>query len=42
MFYLEAPAALDAGAAAALGLALHRQARAGGVHYQLLRAAAPD
>jgi 16S rRNA (guanine(966)-N(2))-methyltransferase RsmD len=42
MIYLEAPAALDADAAAALGLALHRQARAGGVHYQLLRAAAPD
>ena len=42
LIYLEAPAALDAEAAAALGLALHRQARAGGVHYQLLRAAAPD
>jgi 16S rRNA (guanine966-N2)-methyltransferase len=40
LIYLEAARALDVDAAAALGLALHRQDRAGAVHYQLLRAAA--
>jgi 16S rRNA (guanine(966)-N(2))-methyltransferase RsmD len=37
--YLEAARALDAAAAAALGLAVHRQDRAGAVHYALLRRA---
>lgn len=39
LIYLEAARALDSAAAAALRLALHRQDRAGAVHYQLLRAA---
>ena len=39
--YVEAPAAVDADAAAALGLAVHRAARAGAVHYQLLRKTTP-
>jgi 16S rRNA (guanine966-N2)-methyltransferase len=39
LIYLEAARALDLDAAAALGLALHRQDRAGAVHYQLLRTA---
>ena len=37
--YLEADRSVDAQAAAALGLALHRQGRAGAVHFHLLRAA---
>jgi 16S rRNA (guanine(966)-N(2))-methyltransferase RsmD len=40
LIYLEAARALEVDATAALGLALHRQDRAGAVHYQLLRAAA--
>jgi 16S rRNA (guanine966-N2)-methyltransferase len=40
LIYLEAARALDVDGAATLGLALHRQDRAGAVHYQLLRAAA--
>jgi 16S rRNA (guanine966-N2)-methyltransferase len=39
LIYLEAARALDVDGAATLGLALHRQDRAGAVHYQLLRAA---
>jgi 16S rRNA (guanine(966)-N(2))-methyltransferase RsmD len=35
--YVEAPAAVDAEAAAALGLAPHRDGRAGAVHFHLLR-----
>ncbi|MBV9891100.1 MAG: 16S rRNA (guanine(966)-N(2))-methyltransferase RsmD [Rhizobacter sp.] len=35
--YVEAPAAVGGDAAAARGLAVHRAARAGSVHYQLLR-----
>ena len=35
--YLEADRSVDAQAAAALGLALHRQGRAGAVHFHLLR-----
>jgi len=35
--YVEAPAAVDADAAAALGLAPHREGRAGAVHFHLLR-----
>ena len=35
--YLEADRSVDAPAAAALGLALHRQGRAGAVHFHLLR-----
>jgi len=38
--YVEAPTPVDAEAAAALGLAPHRDARAGAVHYQLLRRSA--
>jgi 16S rRNA (guanine(966)-N(2))-methyltransferase RsmD len=38
--YVEGPAAIADDAAAALGLAAHRAARAGAVHYQLLRRAA--
>ena len=40
LIYLEAARALAIDEAATLGLALHRQDRAGAVHYQLLRAAA--
>ena len=40
LIYLEAARPVDVEAAAALGLALQRQDRAGAVHYQLLRAAA--
>jgi 16S rRNA (guanine966-N2)-methyltransferase len=40
LIYLEAARPLDIDGAATLGLALHRQDRAGAVHYQLLRAAA--
>ena len=37
--YVEAPAAVEAEAAAALGLAPHRDGRAGAVHFHLLRKA---
>jgi len=37
--YVEAPAAVGSAAAAALGLAPHRDGRAGAVHFQLLRRA---
>ena len=40
LVYVEAPAPVDADAAAALGFAPHRDARAGAVHYQLLRRSA--
>jgi len=37
--YVEAPASVEAGAAGALGLAPHRDGRAGAVHFHLLRKA---
>jgi 16S rRNA (guanine(966)-N(2))-methyltransferase RsmD len=40
--YLESPGPLPAGEAARRGLAVHRQGRAGAVHYQLLRRAAQE
>ena len=41
LVYVESPMPVDAAAAAALGLAPHREGRAGTVHYQLLHKAAP-
>jgi 16S rRNA (guanine(966)-N(2))-methyltransferase RsmD len=41
LVYVESPAGIAADAAAALGLAPHREARAGAVSFQLLRKAAP-
>jgi 16S rRNA G966 N2-methylase RsmD len=39
--YVEGSAAVEADAAAALGLASHRDGRAGAVHFHLLRKATP-